>query len=127
MKPFRIFIFYAAVMLLLFVMAFFIPEKGIRIGGEMRFTFLRLPDLNRTDTISSEVDVEKLLSRSMVTEDPETDPSKSLFLPSDGIHLNTKPVFAPANSDSLQNSVFRIQFAREAVTCLIPFSKVWRM
>ena len=121
MKPFRIFIFYAAVMLLLFVMAFFIPEKGIRIGGEMRFTFLRLPDLNRTDTISSDVDVEKLLSRSMVTEDPETDPSKSLFLPSDGIHLNTKPVFAPANSDSLQNLVFRIQFAQGSSHLLDPF------
>ena len=108
-------------MLLLFVMALLVPENGIGIGGDTRLTFLRLPDLYRADTLSMEVDVEQLLSRSMVTEDPETDPSMNLFLPADGIHLNTKPVFVPANADSLQNSVLRIQFAQGRSHLLDPF------
>jgi lysophospholipase L1-like esterase len=123
MKPFRIFIFYAAVMLLLIVLAFLFPKNGIGVGGDNRLSFLRLPDLYRSDTLSTEVDVEKLLSKSMVTEDPETDPTKHHFISNDSIHLKSKPIFVPADSDSLQNSTFRIQFAQGRSHLLDPFFK----
>ena len=45
-------------MLLLIVMAILFPEDGIGVGGDNRLAFLRLPDLYRSDTLSTEVDVE---------------------------------------------------------------------
>ena len=47
MKPFRIFIFIASVLLLLALIAFFMPEHGIGINGDVRFTFISLSDIFR--------------------------------------------------------------------------------
>jgi len=128
MKPFRIFIFYAAVMLILLATSILVPEEGIDLSEDLHISFLHIPDLFKTTAPVSEVDVERLLSRSMVTADPESDPVMLHSLPSDGIKLSShgiklssKPVSVTANVDSLQKSVFRIQFAQGSRRLLDPF------
>jgi len=123
-------------MLLLIVAAILVPEQGIGIAGDLNITFLRFPDLLKNSTPVSEVDVEGLLARSMVTEDPESDPVMNHSLPADGITLSSRPVtsipvtsrpvtsgpvFVSANVDSLQKSIYRIQFARGSRRLLDPF------
>jgi len=128
MKPFRIFIFYAAVMLILMGISILVPEEGIALNGHLRLSFLHIPDLFKSRAPVSEVDVEELLARSMVTSDPESDPVLKHSLPADGINLSSRPVYissepasVKANVDSLQKSVFRIQFARGSRRLLDPF------
>ncbi|MEN8202390.1 MAG: hypothetical protein ABFS28_07330 [Bacteroidota bacterium] len=133
MKPIRIFIFYAGVMLILLGIAILIPEEGLRVKGDLRLSFLHIPDLFKSRTPLSEVNVEELLSRSMVTADPESDPVLRHPLQADDIRLSSKPlsskpvsseplfVSASANVDSLQKSVYRIQFARGSRRLLDPF------
>jgi lysophospholipase L1-like esterase len=138
MKPFRIFIFYAAVLLILLGISIAIPEEGLRINGSMELSFLHFPDLFNSRAPVSEVNVEELLARSMVTSDPESDPVMRHSLPSDGIQLSSKPLpdisrstgavssrpslaAARANVDSLQKSVFRIQFPGGSRRLLDPF------
>ena len=94
-------------MLLLSVMALLVPEQGIGIGATRLF-FFNFSDLRPEKVPSPVVDVERLLSLSMVTDDPESDPKVNLFLPSDNITVNTRLVIAPTNVDSLKNSIYRI-------------------
>jgi len=123
MKPFRIFIFYAAVMLILLGISVLVPEEGIKVNGEFQLSFLHIPDLFKSRTPISDVDVEKLLSHSMVTSDPESDPVMHHALPADGIQISSRPVFVADNVDveSLQKSVYRIQFAGGSKRLLDPF------
>ncbi len=121
MKPLRIFIFFGAVLLFLFTLALLLPEQGIGIAGDLRISFVTLSDLFHRDSVSREVDVEQLLSLSMVTDDPEADPARELFLSSDSIRLRARPVVAPANVDSLQQAIYRIQFAEGRTHLLDPF------
>lgn len=108
-------------MLILLVTSILVPEEGIAISDDMRLTFLHIPDLFKSTTPISEVDVEGLLSQSMVTADPESDLGLHYSLPADGISLSSKPVFVRANADSLQKSVYQIQFARGSRRLLDPF------
>ncbi len=80
MKPQRIFIFYAVVLLLLSIIAILIPEQGIGITGNLRITFLSFPDMVREDTPNREENVKRLLAVSTVTDDPEADPEVDLFM-----------------------------------------------
>ena len=75
MKPFRIFIFFAAVLFLLALIAFFMPEHGIGINGEVRFRFISLSDLFLGRAAPDVSNAERLLELSSVTEDPESDPA----------------------------------------------------
>ena len=71
MKPFRIFIFYAAVLLLLFLIALLMPRQGIGITDNLRLQFVSLPDLFAEDTLNKDHRVKELLAASTVTDDPE--------------------------------------------------------
>jgi lysophospholipase L1-like esterase len=75
MKPFRIFIFFAAVMLLLSTIAYFMPEHGVEINGTFRLHFLSLSDLFNDRSTPNVENVERLLAVSTVSEDPEADPA----------------------------------------------------
>ena len=121
MKPIRTFIFFTAVLVLVFILTLVIPERGIGITGDLRLSFMSLSDLFREDTLDREENVERLLAGSMVTDDPETDPPVDLFVPVDSGSSSTEPLISPANVDSLQQSLFRIQFARGKVNLLHPF------
>jgi lysophospholipase L1-like esterase len=74
MKPFRIFIFFGAVLLLLSTIACFMPEGGISINEDVRFTFLSLSDVFNKQPEPNGENVERLLASSTVSEDPEADP-----------------------------------------------------
>ncbi|HDS06987.1 MAG TPA: hypothetical protein ENO05_05110 [Bacteroides sp.] len=67
-------IFFAAVGLLLLVIALALPGEGIRITDHLRIRFFSVTDLFRSDDGFMRSGVEELLSASSVTEDPETDP-----------------------------------------------------
>ncbi len=53
MKPLRIFIFFAAVALLLFLLALIIPRQGISITPDLQLKFMNLSDLSARDTVDS--------------------------------------------------------------------------
>lgn len=106
MKPWRIFIFFLAVLVLLLLTALLFPKQGISLGDNLRLSFMSLTELNREDTLRASVDIEHLLSASSVSEDPESD---------------TPPKVIPANVDSLRLSVQRITFPPESSTLLHSF------
>ncbi len=119
MKPIRTFIFFAVILLLISIFAFLIPPQGIGITGDHRITFLNFSDLLRKDTLDKSENVERLLAASMVTDDPEADPG--FLAPDAGVEESPGSVIAPANADSLQQSVYQIQFADGEKDLLDPF------
>ena len=135
MKPIRIFIFLAVVLLLISILSLLMPEQGIGFSGEYKLNFINLSDISREDTLDKAEVVKQLLSESFVTDDPEVDPVVDLFIPLEPVNQPTEsvnqptesvnkpiePVITPANRDSLQKSVYRIQFAKEESNLLYPF------
>lgn len=85
MKPFRIFIFFISVLLLLAVIAFLMPEHGIGINGDFRFRFVTIHELLQEKDGSQDEMVERLLAVSSVSEDPEADPLGMKQEPSDAL------------------------------------------
>jgi lysophospholipase L1-like esterase len=130
-KPFRIFIFFLAILLSLLLVSLLFPRQGINMGGDLRLSFPSISDLNHKDTASALIDVEQLLAESGVTEDPESDPGTDLYsgtvatpepsLPKPSLPKPSDPRVVPANVDSLQRSVYRIRFAGGGATQLRPF------
>ena len=121
MKPFRIFIFFVAVLLLLFLVSLLFPKQGIGIGGDLRLNFMSLSDLKREDSIDSAIDVELLLAGSMVSDDPELEPETDLFPGIGQVPEDLGPLVIPANVDSLKEHTRRIRFAEEGSSLLYPF------
>jgi lysophospholipase L1-like esterase len=150
MKPFRIFIFFLAVLLLLLLMAVLFPQQGIGIGGDHRLSFVSIPHLKEEEaTDSSSVNIDQLLAGSTVTDDPESDPGMDHF---QGIGnqreektkieakgdaeekkekvaekeaeqeaIAVEPRVIPANVDSLKLHVHRILLPTEGATLLYSF------
>ena len=110
MKPFRTFIFFAAVLLLISLLALLVPEQGIGIASDLRLSFLSFSDLSRTDSLSSGDKVDRLLSSSQVSDDPESDEGTDLFLMSDEEEEAKEPQVIPVNADSLKQQIHRIIF-----------------
>jgi len=121
MKPFRTFIFFLAVLLLLFLVTILFPQQGIGIGGDIRLSFISLSDLNRNDSTTNAVNVEELLSKSMVTDDPESDAGTDLSSGFGNLEDTIRPLVIPANVDSLKQNLYRIQFAEGGLTLLHSF------
>lgn len=121
MKPIRIFIFFTTVLLLIAILALLMPEQGIGISGDYRLHFINLYEISREDTLDKAENVKQLLAESFVTDDPEVDPVVDLFMPAESVSTPTEPVISPANKDSLQKSVYRIQFAKGGSNLLDPF------
>lgn len=120
MKPFRTFIFFLAVLLLLSFIALLFPDKGISMGGDRRLTFMNLPDLKREDSTVNRVDVDSLLESSMVTDDPESDLEADPVSEEDLFEPSGPPV-VPANVDSLKQNVYPILFPGMDASPLHPF------
>jgi hypothetical protein len=135
MKPFRIFIFLLSVLLLLVLVALLFPGEGISLGGNHRLTFASLPELKGKDTTGiSPVNVEKLLSASTVTEDPESEPEPKKEPEPKTVPVQKQapqpdrepepkqeksiPKVIPANTDSLKLSVHRIELTDEGASLL---------
>jgi lysophospholipase L1-like esterase len=107
MKPFRTFIFFAAVLLLSSLVALVVPEQGIGIGGDLRLSFLSFSDLVRSDSLAAGENVERLLAGSPISDDPESDQGTDLFLGESQV--------IPANADSLKEQIHRITFPEGGV------------
>ncbi len=120
MKPFRTFIFFAAVLLLIALLALVVPEQGIGIGGKAKLSFLSFSDLSGEDSLASEERVEQLLSSSFLTDDPESDQGTDLFLLSTEEEAS-EPQVKPANVDSLKQAIHRIQSAEGKAQFLHPY------
>jgi hypothetical protein len=121
MKPVRIFLFFAAVLALLWVIALMVPEEGISLGSEIRLHFVSLTELFKEDTLHRDANVARLLAHSSVTEDPESEPEEGLFLLPDTSVEERVPAVIPVNTDSLQKSVYRLAFPEEGEGMLDPF------
>ncbi|MFH0757143.1 MAG: hypothetical protein V2B15_07650 [Bacteroidota bacterium] len=119
MKPLRIFIFFTAVTLLLFLLALVFPRQGITITPGVHFKFMNLADISARDTADRDQVVEQMVAASTVTEDPEEG-----FQP-DSLPVSESEqvlqVFNQANADSLKQSVYRIRFAQGESHLLDPF------
>jgi lysophospholipase L1-like esterase len=121
MKPFRTFIFFLAVMLLLSFLAFLFPDKGIGIGGNLRLSFVLLPIRPAEDSTGSSMDVDRLMAGSTVTADPESDQGTDLFTEVVTDEESIEPGVPPANIDSLKQHVRRILLPAEKPSLLHPF------
>ena len=121
MKPFRIFIFFLAVLLLLLILSFLFPKQGISLGGDLRLSFMSFDELIREDSSTTSADLELLLAASTVTDDPESDPGTDLYSDIVEEEESFGVQVRPANVDSLKQEVHRIQFAEENVSLLYPF------
>ena len=145
MKPFRIFIFFAAVLLLLFLIALLMPQQGVGIVGDLRFSFFSVPELFQKNSQSKDQTVELLLAASTVTDDPEElIPGPATFEPpvdpimpepeepqkkesgqaeprKEAIPKQPMKHINPANTDSLKRTINRIQFGAKGASVLDPF------
>ena len=121
MKPFRTFIFFLATLVLLFLVALLFPEQGIGIGGDLRLSFMSLSDLNRHDSTGTAVRVEELLAKSMVTDDPESDPGTDPGFGAGSLEDTILSLVIPANVDSLKQNLYRIQFPEGGLAQLRSF------
>jgi hypothetical protein len=127
MKPFRIFIFFSAVLVILLLVSLLFPTEGMVIGSDLRLHFISLSDLSRRDSLSSAAEVERLLAASTVTEDPEAEPE--LEPPSEpdpfpDMEEEDKlfgPEVGPADSEKLKEDLHRIQFAEADSALLHPY------
>jgi hypothetical protein len=121
MRPFRTFLFFLAVLSLLFLVVLLFPQQGIGLGGELRLSFISLSDLNNNDTTDGAGNVEQLLAGSMVTDDPESEPESDLFPEVGTREDGLQPQVKTANVDSLKQTIHRIQFADGGALLLHPF------
>lgn len=121
MKPFRTFIFFAAVMLLLTLLALLVPEEGIGLGSDFKLSFINLSELSERNDGDGEDPAGVLLAGSGVTDDPESDDYAAILpdtLPA--VEAAAPPVKA-ANSDSLREFVHSITFPGAGEEMLAPF------
>jgi hypothetical protein len=118
MKPLRIFIFFAAVALLLLLLALIIPREGISITSGIHLKFMHLSELTAEDTLERDRNVERLVAAATVTGDPE---SEFLTGTETGAGGTALQAVSPANTDSLKQSVYRIEFAKNGPALLDPF------
>lgn len=113
MKPFRIFIFISAVLVLLLLVSLLFPRQGIGIGGDHRLYFISLSELSSKDSSASSAEVERLLAASTVTDDPEFEIEAE--------DEKYSPHLSPADSDKLKQEVHRIQYAEDNAALLHPW------
>lgn len=113
MKPIRTFIFFAAVALLISLVALVVPDEGIGIGGDLRLSFLSFSDLSTRDSIAAVEKVEQLLAGTLITDDPESDQGTDLFLVTQVEKEEDEAQVIPANTDSLKQEIHRITFPEE--------------
>ena len=123
MKPIRTFIFFAAVLLLISLVALVVPDKGIGIGGDLRLSFLSFSDLSSRDSIEAGEKVEQLLAGSIITDDPESDQGTDLYLVTQVEEQEDEPQVIPVNADSLKNQIHRITFPEEGTELLHAYFK----
>jgi len=121
MKPFRTFIFFAAVLLLISLVALLIPEEGIEIGGHQRLSFISLSDLVSNDTLAREGVVEQLVAGSQLNDDPESDQGTDLLMMLEDEEESSDPQVIPVNTDSLKQQLYRIQFPEGGKAALHAF------
>jgi hypothetical protein len=118
MKPFRTFIFFAAVGLLIALLALVVPDQGIGIGGDLRLSFLSFSDLTKSDTLAQGEITERLTSGTQLTDDPESDQGTDLLLVAEGEPGSADPQVNPVNADSLKQQIHRIQFPQGGTALL---------
>ena len=123
MKPIRTFIFFAAVLLLISLVALVVPDEGIGIGGDLRLSFLSFSDLSSRDSIEAGEKVEQLLAGSIITDDPESDQGTDLYIVTQVEEQEDEPQVIPVNADSLKNQIHRITFPEEGTELLHAYFK----
>jgi lysophospholipase L1-like esterase len=138
MKPWRIFIFFTAVALLLLILALLFPGQGVTISRNIHLQFMKPADLQTlSDAADKAGNVEKLLAASTVTEDPEEDYNGGLPVAQENLRPGRdlkdsleweadsaaapEPIVNPANVDSLKEAVFKIEFPEGKPDLLDPF------
>jgi len=120
MKPWRIFTFFAAVALALFLLSIVFPGEGIPLTGDLRLRFMEISDLKKDSPAENKQrEVEVLVAASTVTDDPEAG-----FIPAE-VDVDSLPVpekyIDPANADSLKRAVRNILFPPGEPRLLDPF------
>jgi lysophospholipase L1-like esterase len=133
MKPLRIFIFFLAVALLLFLLALVFPRQGIPLTPGLHLKFATLSEFSARDSAGRNTVVDRLVAASTVTEDPESDfPGPGNHTPGPGNRTagtggETEEADAmariidPANVDSLKQAIYRIRFPEGGGKVLDPF------
>ncbi len=108
MKPFHILLFILSVFLILFAMALYFPENGIRITKHLNLHFITSSDIFSPDTvqyadISGIISKNELISDSLISAFAAEESDTASTIAFDTIR---------ANADSLKKSITRIEFPK---------------
>jgi hypothetical protein len=110
--------FFAAVALLISLLALVVPDRGIGIGGDLRLSFLSFSDLARNDTLARGEVADRLMAGAQLTDDPESDQGTDLFLMTEADADTLYPQVNPVNADSLKKQIHRILFSEKGKALL---------
>ncbi|MBN2610229.1 MAG: hypothetical protein JXB00_01595 [Bacteroidales bacterium] len=122
MKPFRILLFLLSVFLVLFAVALYYPERGIRLGKNFSLHFISSDDIFGNDSlqyadISDIINNEALISDSLISTMAAMESDSGTLALSDTLR---------ANADSLKKSITRIEFPENDSTILYKVFKALR-
>ncbi|MFO7655733.1 MAG: hypothetical protein R6W78_01590 [Bacteroidales bacterium] len=108
MKPFKILLFILSVFLVLFAVALYFPERGIKLGKDFKLLFFTSSDIFDSDTmqyadISGIINNEGLMSDSIISTMAAMEGDSAALALSDTMR---------ANADSLKKTITRIEFPK---------------
>jgi lysophospholipase L1-like esterase len=113
MKPFKILLFFLSVSIVLFALALYFPNKGIRLPGDIRLGFYTADDIF-TPPDTAKVDIQFLIKKQELL----TDSVISKLVRGKKVHLNSDSLSPDA--DSLKNIITRIEYPPDDSTVLSP-------
>ncbi len=117
MKPFRIFLFFVSVFLILFAGALYFPEKGIKLPGNIVLKFYTAHDIF-TSKDTSVVNIQEILKNQALLND-----SVIAVIADKKANLADTARFI-INADSLRKIIIQIEYPEKDSTLLYPLFKM---
>lgn len=113
MKPFKILLFFLSVFIVLFALTLYFPNKGIRLPGNIRFSFYTADDIF-TPPDTAKVDIRGLLREQELLTDSVI---------SELVRVERHPLISdslPLDADSLKKIITRIEYPPDDSAILFP-------
>jgi lysophospholipase L1-like esterase len=122
MRPFQTLIFIFSIFLLLFLLAWIFPEKGIQIGKDIHLKFASLDDYFEEDTIRY-ADISLILENA--TNQDLQEASDTFFIPAEDTVFNKESVdeidTVSVDAVVLRKSTYALKYSGREPSSLVPF------
>jgi lysophospholipase L1-like esterase len=116
MKPFRILLFFLSVFLILFTVALYFPEKGIKLPGNIVLKFYTAKDFFEVKD-SSVVNIQEILKNQALLNDSVI---AVIVNKKANPAVNADSIGLMINADSLKKSIIQIEYPNNDSTILFP-------